>query len=404
MRLAVELYGTVIGHLEGPDSRSFDFIPSAEGVDTFGRNSSILSLTLPLSPKPARHLAGRRRNWFAELLPEGDQLDHMLAQGGLLRGDVLGFLARYGRDVAGAVQLWDVDDPTEPKSPSTRPVAEEEVRALLEDPMGTPLGNRPALGKSSLQGVQPKIVLANQDGQWLQCLGGHPSTHILKPEVARRPSLIFDEEYGLRLARRLGLSDFRAEIAAFAGLKTLVVERYDRSGGQRIHQEDLSQALGAQGNQKYQEFGGVVSLRRIAETLGRHLSHEQVLRLAQLLVFSVGIGNLDLHTKNISVLHPQNEDAQLAPAYDAVPLAQYSDADDRLALAVNKKYQLRQITFSDLEAEISTWGIRRAQRLVSTTLKELATAVSKEAPLEGASAGLREHITDLITGMQEYSA
>lgn len=397
MRLAVELHGTVVGHLEGADSRAFDFAPSAEGIETFGRNSHALSFVLPLTPKLPRQHAGRRRNWFAELLPEGDQLAYMLAQAGLRSGDVLGFLARYGRDVAGAVQLWDVEDPTEPKAPSVQPVTDEEVRRLLEDPMGSPLGNRPSLGKSSLQGVQPKIVLSYAEGHWRQCLGGYPSSHILKPEVAHRPALIFDEEYGLRLAGRLGLNDFTADVREFAGLSTLVIERYDRAEGKRVHQEDFSQILGAEGNQKYQELGGVVTLARIAEALDRYLPGEGLRQLARLVVFSVGIGNLDLHTKNISVLHPSGAPAALAPAYDTVPMAQYADADGRLALAVNKKYELKRIDTGDLIAELSSWGLRGAEGIVGDTLSGLSAAVAAEQPLGGASPGLQEHIQGLVT-------
>lgn len=62
----------------------------------------------------------------------------MLAQGGIHRGDSLGFLAQYGRDLAGVLQLWDMDDPTEPKIPSLNPISSKEVRALLEDPINSP--------------------------------------------------------------------------------------------------------------------------------------------------------------------------------------------------------------------------------------------------------------------------
>jgi serine/threonine-protein kinase HipA len=47
----------------------------------------------------------------------------------------------------------------------------------------------------------------------------------------------------------------------------VVIERYDRSPDApqgRIHQEDFNQVLGAVGNQKYQKYGGKVSLERIA--------------------------------------------------------------------------------------------------------------------------------------------
>jgi hypothetical protein len=47
MRLAVELYGTVIGELIGQPA-TYDFVPSSEGVDRFGANSSVLSVAVPL--------------------------------------------------------------------------------------------------------------------------------------------------------------------------------------------------------------------------------------------------------------------------------------------------------------------------------------------------------------------
>ena len=74
MRLAVELYGTVIGELTGQPA-TYDFVPSSDGVDRFGANSSVLSVAVPLVAVSRKHQASRRRTWFAELLPEGDQYD-----------------------------------------------------------------------------------------------------------------------------------------------------------------------------------------------------------------------------------------------------------------------------------------------------------------------------------------
>ena len=48
MRLAVDLYGTRVGALEG-DARTFDFTPSEEGIDRFGMNSRVLSVSIPLA-------------------------------------------------------------------------------------------------------------------------------------------------------------------------------------------------------------------------------------------------------------------------------------------------------------------------------------------------------------------
>ncbi|MGH3349362.1 MAG: type II toxin-antitoxin system HipA family toxin [Nocardioides sp.] len=400
MRLAVELYGTIVGGLTGQPA-TYDFVPSAEGIDRFGANSLILSVVAPLVGVSRKHQAARRRNWFAELLPEGDQYDYMLRQAGLRRGDTLGFLARYGRDVAGALQVWDLDDPTEPKTPSRRPVDDAGIRRLLEDPVGSPLANESLLGKSSLAGVQPKVVLVRDDAGWAQSLGGYPTTHIIKPMLERRPSVVFDEEYGARVSRALSLAEHNAWIDDFDGLSALVIERFDRAAGARVHQEDFSQALGASGDQKYQEYGGLVSLRRIADTLQRTTRSSDLVRLARMVVLAVAIGNLDMHAKNLGILHPLDDEPRLAPAYDVVPQSHLSGIDGKMALAVNGSYRHAGLAASDIKAEIAKWGVRRADRIVDDCLAEIAEVVAKETPLPGAHPALQEDIATFTENLRE---
>lgn len=403
MRLAIELHGTIVGKLEG-DARTLDFTPNAEGIERFGANSPALSVAIPLVPVPRRDHSVRRRNWFGELLPEGDQYDYMLQQGGLRGGDTPAFLAHYGRDVAGALQIWDLDDHTEPRTPGVTPVTAAGVRGLLEDPMGSPLANAPEIGKSSLGGIQPKVVLARNEHGWAQAHGGYPTTHILKPQLGDdKASVIFDEEYGSRISRRLGLANFETWIEEFDGIAALVIERYDRVGGERVHQEDFSQALGASGNQKYQEMGGMVSLRRVAETLKRHAPEQDLRRLAQMVVLAVGIGNLDLHTKNLGLLHPVDGTVQLAPAYDVVPQAHHRN-DGKLALAVNRKYRHAEITRDDLHAEFTSWGLRRSAVTIGDTLEQLESVVKEEVPLDGAFRVLQEQILVFIDNLRYGSS
>lgn len=401
MRLAVELQGVLIGTIDG-DARTFDFVPSDAALERFGVNSTALSIAIPFVAAPQRHHAARRRNWFAELLPEGDQYDYMINQGGIRRGDTPAFLARYGRDVAGALQIWDVDDATEPRTPALEPVDDTGIRDLLRDPIGSPLGNATELGRTSLGGVQPKILLARTGDGWAQAVGGHPTTHILKPRLdGDRATTIFDEEYGSRLARAMGLASFETWIDDFAGLSAIVIERYDRNDGGRIHQEDFNQALGAGGNQKYQELGGVVSLRRIADAVQRHAPGSDLRLLARMTVLAAGIGNLDLHAKNLSLLHHHDGEVRLAPAYDIVPQAQRGG---RLALAVNGEYRHAAVTRADLEQEISSWGVRRATRIVGDALDDLTEAVRAEVPLDHARTDLHEQIERFVVNLQAGDA
>jgi acyl-CoA synthetase (AMP-forming)/AMP-acid ligase II len=206
---------------------------------------------------------------------------------------------------------------------------------LLDHVLQNPLGNKPTGGKTSLAGVQDKIVLARTEGGWNRVIDGWPSTHILKPESPDYPTAIYDEEYGARFVRAAGLSSFSTLIQEFEGVPAVVIERYDRSPDApqgRIHQEDFNQVLGAAGIQKYQKYGGRVSLERVARVFSVAGDYDSLERLFRLVVVSVAVGNLDLHANNLSLLHHPDASMTLSPAYDVVPRA-HQPNDGEVALA-----------------------------------------------------------------------
>ncbi|WP_343319570.1 HipA domain-containing protein [Arthrobacter sp. TMP15] len=398
MRLHVELSGQFIGVLSG-DERTFDFTPARTAIDHFGVGSRALSVAVPLVARPNRAHASRRRSFFEELLPEGDQLEFMLAMAGLRRRDALAFLARFGRDIAGALQIWDADNPTEPQTPEARPVSEEDVHVLLTERAANPLANSGVLGKTSLAGVQPKIVLAQLDGGWHQVFGGFPSTHIVKPIVSNRPTEIFDEEYGARFTRALGVANFDTHLANFGGTDALVIQRFDRDlavPGGRVHQEDFNQVLGAAGNQKYQAYGGIVNLKRIAEVLRTHGQANDMRKLAVVTTLGVAISNLDMHAKNLGLLHYADGHIALAPAYDFVPHGLREGLDGQLALAVNKKYLHATVTKDDLVLEFSSWGMRGTKDIVNDTLEQVQVIAAREEPVTQAAIGLAENASATV--------
>jgi serine/threonine-protein kinase HipA len=303
--LIVELHGARVGVLTGP-WRTFDFLTDPAAVAEFGIDSPILSVAIPLTVVPVRARKERRQNFFRELLPEGRMRSRLAQQAALAEQDVIGLLRGYGRDVAGALQIWDPDVPGEPKQPALEPLSRPGVADMLDHVQQNPLGNKPPGGKTSLAGVQDKIVLARTGSGWNRVIDGWPSTHILKPESRDFPTSIYDEEFGARFARAAGLTSFSTWIEEFEGVPAVVIERYDRSPDAsqgRIHQEDFSQVLGAAGNQKYQKYGGRVSLARAARVFAATGDNESLKRLFRLAVLSVAVGNLDMHAKNISLLH-----------------------------------------------------------------------------------------------------
>lgn len=378
VELTVELYGTALGTLRGADWRSADITFTQDALARWGVNSPILSVSAPLELRPRRGKAARRRNVLAELLPEGPMRERMARLAGTASQDVAGLLARFGRDVAGAVQVFDPRAPWEPPTPRLRPVDDAAIAQLLDE---VALGNDPVAGKTSLAGVQPKIVLTAANGQWFQPLGGAVSTHLIKPATAR-PDALAEEEYGQRLAARLGLSLTTPTVEWMGGRECLVIERYDRDPhGGRLHQEDFNQALGLSGDEKYQEIGGHARLSRVADVLSRHAPAD-LDRLAAHVTLAVAIGNLDLHAKNLALLHHPDGDTTLAPAYDMVPLAHVPGVDGRLAMAVHGEYVLAAVTTAHLEREVTTWGGDPDR--VRATLESLLGILQQESPLAGA--------------------
>jgi serine/threonine-protein kinase HipA len=399
MKLTVSLYGTQIGYLEG-DNATFDFRFDADALDAFATNSRALSVAIPFQQRLPRHHASRRRNWFSELLPEGDYRSYLASLAGISAQDTLGFLARFGRDVAGAVEIWDGNERAGSAEPYTEPVDSTQIRAFLEDPLRWPLGNSPTTGKTSLAGIQPKVVLAYDGESWGTVHNGFPSTHILKPVQAGSESPhLFDEEFGTRLARDVGIMNYSTEIRDFDGLPVLVIERFDRAGSSRVHQEDFSQALGASGIEKYQELGGVVSLRRLADTVVRHCEPGEIRVLARQVVFAVAIGNLDLHTKNLGLLHAQGDTPRMSPAYDLVPLAHRTTTDGRLALAVNGEYRWSAITKDALIAEFQQWGLTKPEELTMGVLRDVRESLASQTPDDRAHPAMVTTLTSAVDAL-----
>jgi serine/threonine-protein kinase HipA len=213
------------------------------------------------------------------------------------------------------------------------------------------------------------------------------------------------EDFCLRLAHRLGLSDTESETIDVSGRPVLVVSRYDRRfdderNVERVHQEDACQALGvdeASGGDKYQSHGGP-SLQRLARVLADFAPPRDRERLLALTTLNVAVGNADAHAKNVSIMHSPDGDVRLASAYDITPTTFYRgiptpqgprDLSDQLGMWVNSKRSVHAVAFDDLIVEGMSWGLAReaADNRVRETLDALAAqaeAVAAEAALPGA--------------------
>lgn len=71
-----------------------------------------------------------------------------------------------------------------------------------------------------------------------------------------------------------------------------------------------------------------------------------------------------------------------------------------MALAVDGTYRHSVLTASDIKAEITRWGVRRADRVVDDCLAEIAEVVAKETPLPDAHPTLQEDIATFTKNLR----
>ena len=395
-KLIVELYGTVLGTL-APKEGLFDFETDYSAFERYQLSSTIMSLAVPLNLRYTALQKKRSGNFFAELLPEGRNYEWLAKS--LSHGEQtpFGMLRKYGRDIAGALTIYDPEDAAYHANAEIELVDNKKIRYLLEHMPQEALANSPRSGKTSLGGVQDKIVLAKKGESWHRVHNGYPSTHILKPVVPEYPTLIYDEAFCMHMAYASGLTSYPVWIETFDGADALVIERYDRdnnAGDNRVHQEDFNQVLGAHGSEKYQEYGGKVSARRIARILAKFGADKDVMKFASQLIFAIAIGNLDMHAKNVSVLHLPDESTTLAPTYDQVPL-RHRTTDGNMALAINRKYKHSNILLSDIVSELTSWHCggffdeAETKTFVRNCLEIYNNAMNSIAPHSKAHRGIK---------------
>jgi len=99
------------------------------------------------------------------------------------------------------------------------------------------------------------------DGRIALPAPGQPTTHILKPPIARFSATTENEALVMTLAAALGLPVAPVEVRTTLGRPYLLITRYDRrfddtGRAYRLHQEDFCQALGIPPEHKYAAEGG----------------------------------------------------------------------------------------------------------------------------------------------------
>ena len=301
---------------------------------------------VPLSPwiplEAEETLGSPVRNYFENLLPEGDLRELISKTIQVSQDNVFGFLERFGGDMAGDVSILLPGE--QPGQRRYLPIDRSLIREWNENHSGKPLVLQAKDSRLSISGAQDKISLhLNAAGDFFLPVGDAPSTHILKPDIRYREEVLhysLNEAFVMRLAERSGLSVPKTEY--LPEIRSILVLRYDRTRTEgengpveRLKQMDLCQLMDAPSAKKYEAEGGI-SLSQVFGLVRKHstMPGPDTIRLIGWLAFNLSVGNMDGHAKNLSLLYQNDGQVHLAPFYDLMSTNLYSGLSRKMAFKI----------------------------------------------------------------------
>jgi serine/threonine-protein kinase HipA len=372
--LAVELSGRRIGVINrlGGDRHLFSF--EQDYIDDTTRP------TLSLSFKSAagglvtavRPTGRKLPPFFSNLLPEGHLREYLAAKAGVKPEREFFLLAILGSDLAGAVTVRPLDR-------EGHNVTQDSADEDRDDER-----RRRDVLRFSLAGVQLKFSAVREAHGGLTIPAhGVGGSWIVKLPSSRFPAVPENEFVMLALARAAGIHvppNRLVPVADVQGLppdvarlhgSALAIERFDREGTRRIHMEDFAQVFGLFPDDKYERR----SYANIAAVLWAETGDVGTYEFVRRLVFSVLIGNADMHLKNWSLLYPDGRTPVLSPAYDFVATLPYIRADS-LALTFGGSRGLDGITVDQVRrfADTSRLPMKPVWDIVRETVERTLQA------------------------------
>jgi serine/threonine-protein kinase HipA len=320
-----------------------------------------------------RPVSVRLPSFFSNLLPEGHLRSYLAARVGVKEGREFLLLAALGDDLPGAVFVTPEDSAADDHHPGDQVHEKgEQDRAL----------------RFSLAGVQLKFsaVMEASGGLTIRA-DGRGGSWIVKLPSARFPAVPENEHVMLELARAIGIAvpeNRLIGIKEIEGLpqntgqmegQALAVRRFDRApGGGRIHMEDFAQVFGLFPDDKYERK----SYANIASVLWAEAGQDDTYEFVRRLVFTVLIGNAEMHLKNWSLLYPDRRTPVLSPAYDFVATLPYL-ASNELALSFGDSRSLSGITPNQVRrfADTARMPASPLWQIVTETTERTVTAWEK---------------------------
>jgi serine/threonine-protein kinase HipA len=298
--------------------------------------------------------------YFQNLLPEGHNRERLALERGCQPEDELELLAAAGHDLMGACEV----EPVAPDQDIPYVVRDWHT-ALGLDELQPEWVEEPVQDAASLPGVVTKFSAVHDGRRYVVKRGGVAGDVILKLPSTQHPDLVENEYTGYQLCKALGLDCAQASVINRAQAELpeqlpfehiLVVQRFDRHQGLRVHMEEFAQALRYEPRQKYgkgvmQDYGLMLRL------LDRYSSRpaQDVREFLARFVAFILMGNTDAHLKNWALVYPDGRIPCLAPLYDPVCVSAFFASLPTGAYGINREIdrKLRAFSWADIEALIA---------------------------------------------------
>ena len=306
--------------------------------------------------------------FFSNLLPEGHLRTYLAERGNVKPEREYMLLQLLGADLPGAVIIKS-DNHILQGAKSKRETKTEIIKGDTSY-------------RFSLAGVQLKfsaihgskggltIPTKGLGGDWIVKLPSQSFTHVPENEwsmlhLAGESGIPVPENHLIPLDKIKNLPD----LGIFSDMNALAVKRFDRKeNGARIHIEDFAQVYSQYPHNKY----GKVSCLNIADMLWTLTGEQGLIDFIRRLVFTIIIGNGDMHLKNWSFIYHDNITPTLSPGYDFISTVPYIP-NDTLALTISNTKKFEEITMNHFSELAEKAGLPRY--LVQQTVKETIDTV-----------------------------
>lgn len=366
--LTVTLFGTVVGSLTWLPTQKIIFAFAQDYLEDKERPTLSLSykgnvngIQTNIRPSNIRLPA-----FFSNLLPEGKLRSYLSRKANVNEAQEFFLLAALAEDLPGAVRLRSLN--------LLKPLTDQSFSNDHEGPL-----------RFSLAGVQLKLSGDLTNEKVIIPATGAGGHFIVKLPVPTLPRVNELEYSMLTFAKHVGIDVPEVQLIPVSNIQgipsglleifvddCLVSRRFDRQrAGERIHSEDFCQVFA-----QYDKYNPQFNYQTIASVIWSQSGLQDLIEFVRRLVFTIAIGNADMHLKNWSLIYPDRRNPRLSPAYDFLPSAPiYAHTYQNLALKLAGENRFNYITIDHFKKMA---GIARLpERIVLHTANETAARINE---------------------------